>query len=180
MDGVVRTRVGYAGGSKPGPTYRAMGDHTESIEIVYDPQRVSYEQLLDVFWSAHRPVSKPWSVQYRSAVFPADEAQRAAAEKSKLAREAQLGKPLFTAIEDDAVFWSAETYHQKYRLQGNSDIMAEIAAMYPGEDAFVGSTAAARINGYLAGHRDAGTEDTLKQLGLSDEQLTALRSRLER
>ncbi len=180
MNGVIHTRVGYAGGDKLSPTYRDMGDHSEAIEITYDPDVVSYEQLLTVFWASHRPYNEPWSVQYRSAIFPADAEQAEAARRSMKGREAVTGETIYTAIEEGARFWSAETYHQKYRLQGDKALMAELARMYPGEKDFVGSTAAARINGYLAGYRDDATEATLPELGLSEAGLAIVRERLER
>jgi len=67
MQGIYRTRVGYAGGSTSSPTYRNIGDHTETIQIDYNPKEISHEELLDVFWRSHSPEVKSWSRQYMSA-----------------------------------------------------------------------------------------------------------------
>jgi len=67
--GVVRTRVGYTGGSTKNPTYHSLGDHTETVQIDYDPTQISFEELLDVFWDSHRPTQRAWSRQYMAAVF---------------------------------------------------------------------------------------------------------------
>src|SRR4051812_14157562 len=62
--GVVRTRVGYTGGELPDPTYAKLGDHTETIQLDYDPARISYEELLQIFWTGHNPVKRVWGRQY--------------------------------------------------------------------------------------------------------------------
>lgn len=66
---MIRTRVGYAGGSKENPTYYSLGDHSETIQIDYDPTQISYGQLLEVFWNSHNPTYEPWSRQYMSIIF---------------------------------------------------------------------------------------------------------------
>lgn len=165
--------MGYAGGSKPTPTYRSMGDHTEAIEVTYDPARISYEELLAVFWSAHQPTHEPWSRQYRSAIWPADPGQRAAAEASKAAREAELGRPLFTAIEAPTAFTAAEDYHQKYRLRQDELLEAELRARFDSEEAFYRSTEATRLNAYLGG------DGTVQQL-LADLEALGLSKEAER
>jgi peptide methionine sulfoxide reductase MsrA len=67
--GVIRTRVGYAGGTKADPSYHSLGDHSETVEVVYNPEVVSYESMLKVFWESHNPVNRSWSRQYMSAIF---------------------------------------------------------------------------------------------------------------
>ena len=76
MDGVVRTRVGYSGGQRKDPTYRSIGDHSETIQIDYDPARTSYKKLLFIFWQSHDPTHHAWSRQYMSAIFYQNEEQR--------------------------------------------------------------------------------------------------------
>jgi peptide-methionine (S)-S-oxide reductase len=151
MPGVIRTQVGYAGGTTDSPTYTNLGDHSESIQIVYDPEQIAYGELLAVFWAAHNPV-RPASTQYRSAIFYHDEEQRRLAVESRLAEEAARDAQLFTEIEQAGMFTPAEGYHQKYRLQANSDLYDEFRAIYPSMTDFVASTAAARVNGYLGGY----------------------------
>lgn len=149
--GVVRTRVGYAGGTKPNPTYHDLGDHTEAIQIDFDPTVVSYEKLLEVFWTTHNPCSQPWSRQYASILFVHDDVQRALAEKTKAEREKALGKRIATEILPYTGFTRAEEYHQKYSLRHDAEVMAAFAKVYGSDREFVDSTAAARVNAYLAG-----------------------------
>jgi peptide-methionine (S)-S-oxide reductase len=167
LEGVVRTRVGYSGGSKADPTYTSLGDHSETIEIDYDPTRTSYKDLLELFWQWHDPTKKSWSRQYRSAIFYHGEEQKKLALKTRAAAEKILGK-VYTAVEPASAFYLAEDYHQKYYLQQVSILKKEYRAMYPDTKSFVASTAAARVNGYVAGF---GTLASLKKdmsgLGLS-------------
>jgi len=171
---VVRTRVGYSGGTKADPTYTSLGDHSETIEIDYDPTKISYRELLELFWQWHDPTRKTWSRQYRSAVFYHGEDQKKLALETKAAAEKTLGK-IHTAVEPASTFYLAEDYHQKYYLQQVSILKNEYRAMYPDTKSFVASTAAARVNGYVAGF---GTMASLKKdmegLGLSLKAQTRL------
>ncbi len=121
--GVVSTTVGYTGGTVANPTYEQVGEggtgHAESIEVVYDPKKVSYEKLLDVFWHNVDPFQPEGQFcdhghQYRTAIFFHDEAQRRAAEASKEALTKRFGRALSTEIVAAGPFWPAEGYHQKY------------------------------------------------------------------
>jgi peptide-methionine (S)-S-oxide reductase len=166
----VRTRVGYAGGTTQDPTYHNLGDHSEAIQVEYDPARVSYAELLDVFWSSHYPARPSFSRQYASAVFYHDEEQERLALETKEREADKLGGQVYTDIVPAGAFYPAEAYHQKYRLRLTPALMAEFDRMYPVDGDFVASTAAARVNGYLGGH---GTLETLQaeldDLGLSPE-----------
>ena len=125
LPGVVSTTVGYTGGTKAGATYHEVGSggtgHREAIEIVFDPKKVGYEKLLDVFWHNVDPTN-PYGQfcdngsQYTTAIFFHDDAQRQAAEASKKALEASgvLKQPIVTEILPAGVFWRAEDYHQSY------------------------------------------------------------------
>lgn len=108
------TRVGYAGGTTPDPTYQTIGDHSESIQIDYDPDAISYDDLLAEFWAQHSPVRPAHSRQYASIIFYETEDQRRAAEDSKRAMEQLLGRTLYTEIKPFERFYLAEEYHQKY------------------------------------------------------------------
>lgn len=167
VQGVVRTRVGYAGGTTEAPTYRHMGDHTETVQIDYDPRRISFEQLLEIFWESHDPTSRPYSVQYKNAVFFHSPEQEQAAAASKAALEKKLGQEVATQIVPLKSFTMAEDYHQKYMLK-HHQIKNEIMAIYPDHHDFVDSTAAARLNGYAGqyGTREQ-MEEELDLLGLS-------------
>jgi peptide-methionine (S)-S-oxide reductase len=123
LDGVTRTRVGYAGGATENPTYEDVCSHTtghaEVVEVTYDPERISYEQLLDVFWAKHDPTQlnrQGWDIgdNYRSAIFFKDDEQREAALKSKAGEQRNWGAPIVTQIEPAQTFYEAEDYHQQY------------------------------------------------------------------
>jgi len=125
LPGVVSTTVGYIGGHVPDATYEQVCEgttgHAEGIEVVYDPERVTYERLLDVFWRQIDPTTPNRQfayagTQYRTAVFFHDDEQRQAAEASKqaLARSGRFDKPIVTEIVPAGPFYPAEDYHQKY------------------------------------------------------------------
>jgi peptide-methionine (S)-S-oxide reductase len=172
---VIRTRVGYAGGDTENPTYYNLGDHAEAVQIEYDPSRISYQELLDVFWAGHAPTRPAWSRQYASIIFYHDEEQRQLAQASKEQYEARCGCQVYSEIVPAATFYLAEDYHQKYQLRQSATFMDEFAATYPDPLDFVNSTAAARVNGYLGGHGTlANLQAEIDDLGLSPEAQEAL------
>jgi len=127
-DGVISTTSGYTGGHVPNPAYKDVSagrtGHIEAVKIVYDPEKVTYEKLLHIFWRNIDPLRKNAQFcdegsQYRSAIFPQDQAQREAAEKSKSELEAseRFSRPIVTEILDAAPFYEAEEYHQDYYLK---------------------------------------------------------------
>ena len=131
--GVYSTQVGYAGGSTPNPTYREVcsGDtgHTEVVRVIFDPSKVSYEELLRVFWENHDPTQgmrqgNDVGTQYRSAVYFEGDEQRAVAEASRDAYQAMLTKEGYGQISTELAplrdFFYAEDYHQQY-LAKNPD-----------------------------------------------------------
>ena len=136
LDGVTGTEVGYEGGNLERPTYEDVCSHTtghaEVVEVTYDPERISYEELLDVFWRKHDSTQlnrQGWDVgdQYRSVVFVHDEEQRAAAEASKGREQANWRRPIVTVVEPAQTFWPAEDYHQQYlEKRGRSSCTAEL------------------------------------------------------
>ena len=125
LPGVFSVTSGYSGGQKKNPTYEEVSagvtGHAEAVQVVYDPAKVSYDQLLETFWHNIDPVSANGQfcdrgTQYRSAIFYADEAQKAAAlaSKAKLEESGQLKKPIVTQIVAFAAFYPAEDYHQDF------------------------------------------------------------------
>jgi len=180
---VVRTRVGYAGGTLPSPTYYNLGDHAETIQIDYDPSQITYEELLQVFWQSHDATARPYSRQYMSAIFTHDEEQLGLATASKEQEAARTGLVIHTEIKPAGLFTLAETYHQKYRLQSQTDIMGEYLSIFP-QDGWIDSTAVARANGYLGGNGSVDElPDLLDSLGLSPDagdRLLTLARRLQR
>ena len=149
---MIRTRVGYAGGLKANPDYHHIGDHTETVQVDYDPRRLTYRQLLKIFWHSHEPTQTSWSRQYRHAVFFHDERQRQLARDSKTALEKQIGRSVQTEVAPLHTFTMAEAYHQKYLLKQHHDLSREMARIYPRHGDLVDSTAAARLNGYAGGY----------------------------
>jgi peptide-methionine (S)-S-oxide reductase len=171
----VRTRVGYAGGTTADPTYRTIGDHTETLEIDFDPASISCRELLEIFWASHRPTSPPWSRQYASIIFWHDNQQRIEAEASKREMERRVG-PMHTEVTETPRFYPAEDYHQKYRLRNTPALYREFRGMYPSPTDFRDSKAAARVNGYLDGWGSpVELEREIAGYGLSTEGADALR-----
>lgn len=125
LPGVLSTTVGYTGGAAANPAYEDVcaggTGHAEAVEVVYDPDAVSYDTLLDVFWRQIDPTAlnrqfADGGTQYRTAVYYHDDEQRAAAERSKkaLGESGRFGKPIVTEISAVGPFYPAEEHHQKY------------------------------------------------------------------
>nr|MBN2276580.1 peptide-methionine (S)-S-oxide reductase MsrA [candidate division Zixibacteria bacterium] len=125
IKGVISTSVGYTGGHTENPDYKdvctGQTGHAEAVEVIFDPARVSYEQLLDVFWENHDPTTPnrqgpDIGTQYRSVIFCHNPPQKEAAEKSlkKLEQEGLYKRPIVTQIVPAGVFFKAEDYHQQY------------------------------------------------------------------
>jgi methionine-S-sulfoxide reductase len=127
-NGVIKTAVGYCGGAEPNPTYNLVTSektkYRESIEITYDSAKISYDQLLDIYWRQIDPTQADGQFtdigpSYRAAIFysNADEKKIAEASKEKLTRSGKFKKPIVTEILPAMKFWPAEDYHQKYYQQ---------------------------------------------------------------
>lgn len=125
VPGVVATAVGFMGGHTEDPTYKEVctdrTGHAETTEIVYDPSKVTYDQLLDVFWSHHDPTTTnrqgpDVGSQYRSAIFYLNKEQeeKAKASKERLQKSGKFAKPVVTEITPAKMFYKAEEYHQQY------------------------------------------------------------------
>ena len=165
---MVRTRVGYTGGTTTNPTYRNLSDHSEAIQIDYDPDVISYRELLRVFWSSHNPTGPAISRQYASRIFYHDDEQERLALETMGREGEKRGREIVTEVTSASEFYLAEGYHQKYQLRRDRDLLNEFTAIYPDEAGLVGSTAAARVNGYVGGYGSLETlEDELESYGLS-------------
>jgi peptide-methionine (S)-S-oxide reductase len=123
LPGVVSVTAGYTGGTKAHPTYEEVSSggtgHAESVDVVYDPARITYQKLLDVFWHNIDPLAANRQFcdigsQYRSAIFVHDEAQRQAAESSRQEIQKRFKQPVATQVVTATTFWPAEGYHQHY------------------------------------------------------------------
>lgn len=128
LDGVVTTTVGYTGGPEKNPTYKQVSygktGHTEAIEIIYDPDKVSYDKLVSVFWMTFDPTDADGQFydrgqQYRPGIFYLNDDQKKIAEKSKkeLQESGRFDKPIVVEITEAEEFWDAEEYHQMYYLK---------------------------------------------------------------
>ena len=138
--GVTATRVGYTGGRTDDPSYYDVCSdttgHAEAVEVEFDPEQISYEQLLGAFWNKHNPTHRNrqgWDFgdQYRSVIFVHDEEQREAAERSKAELEVskRYRRQIATVIEPTQTFHVAEDYHQQYlEKQGRASCTAALAA----------------------------------------------------
>jgi peptide-methionine (S)-S-oxide reductase len=123
LPGVISVTSGYTGGPKKNPTYEEVSQgitgHAESVDVVYDPAKVSYEKLLEVFWHNIDPFAKNFQfcdhgTQYRSGIFVHDETQKRLAEASKAAVQKRFKQTIQTEITPASTFWPAEGYHQDY------------------------------------------------------------------
>ena len=123
LEGVTDTKVGYLGGTLENPTYEQVctdrTGHAEVVQVEFDPDRISYETLLEAFWGLHDPTQlnrqgPDFGTQYRSAIFFHDPEQEIAATKSKAEAQARFSKPIVTEITPASEFYIAEDYHQRY------------------------------------------------------------------
>lgn len=156
MPGVVRTRCGYSGGKADSPNYHDLKDHTETLQIQFDPKIVSYRQLLEIFWESH-DYATPIKTQYKSAIYYLTPEQKAIAEDTRdLVIQGKLGQPklhgqkILTSIEAATALHVAEIYHQKYTLQCNVKVIEHLK--FGNRSEITDSILATRLNGYLAGY----------------------------
>jgi peptide-methionine (S)-S-oxide reductase len=122
------------------------------VELDYDPTIISYERLLDIFWHSHHPGHAARSPQYKAAIFFHNDRQKALALRSKEEAAARIKSPVYTQILPAGKFSLAEDYHQKYYLRKTPVLLAGLSEIYRTPAELVASTAAARVNGYLAGY----------------------------
>lgn len=126
VDGVSKVISGYTGGHVDNPTYEQVSTgftgHLESIEVTYDPKKVHYEKLLEIFWDNIDPMDEYGQFcdkgsQYRAAIFTGDEGQKKLANESLAKVQKRFSKPIATSIRDAEKFWPAEDYHQQYFIK---------------------------------------------------------------
>lgn len=164
LPGVAGTTVGYAGGTTNQPTYRDMGDHSETVEIGFDADLISIDTLLETFWSNHNPVNINGykGRQYQSLLLYRDERQAEAFNRVKERMENAKGHRLDTEIAPWAAFYPAEARHQKYYLKRYPDALEKLGGLYGSEEALLRSTLAARLNGVAKGY--ANLAPVLKEI----------------
>ncbi|XP_022094513.1 peptide methionine sulfoxide reductase-like, partial [Acanthaster planci] len=173
--GVIRTRVGYTGGTKKSPTYHSLGDHTETIQIEFDPKQTSYETLLTIFWNSHNSTACT-SRQYMSAIFYHGDDQKRLAEKTKEEHQKKVTRQIQTRIKFAETFYDAEDYHQKYMLRHHQGLLKSLNLS---SKEMITSHAAARLNGYLGGFGMLkNLELEIEELGLNEEQKEYVRKKV--
>jgi peptide-methionine (S)-S-oxide reductase len=167
LPGVVRTRVGYAGGTTPSPTYEAIGDHSEAVQIEYDPTVTTFEALLAVALEEHDPTDQPRKRQYQHVLFYETEEERGAIEN---ALEGLAVPSVETRVERLGEFTVAEPYHQKFALRGKRYVTNAFEEAGYGVAEVREPPAAAKLNAVLAG-RDVPELGALgdRQRGARDE-----------
>ena len=157
---MLRTRVGYCGGTKENPSYYSLGDHTEAFSIDYDPGLLGYEDLLAHFWTGHRSDRNHSSRQYMNAVFYRGPDQQNLAEASRAGRAGHVA----TAILPVGSFTYAEGYHHKYYLTRYTEIRQFLEQTYPDAKSLADSTVAMRLNAYLGSGMQRDWECFLAEL----------------
>ena len=157
------------------PTYHNLGDHSETLQLDYDPSIITFSQLLDIFWASHDPAEGSWSRQYMAAVFYHSDEQRRLVDLTVEREAAARKREIRTLTMPAWIFYLAEYYHQKHALQSDYDLMSEFKKMYPDFRDIVNSTAAARVNGILGGFgRKSIHEPELDSYSLSDKEKARL------
>ncbi|ARK24395.1 peptide methionine sulfoxide reductase [Sporosarcina sp. P37] len=152
LPAVIRTRTGYAGGTTENPTYRTMADHTETVEIDFDPAISSFQEILLHFWRNHYPNRDQYKgQQYVSSLRYHNEQQKRTIELVKAEMEKELGEIIETEITPLAHFTLAEERHQKYYIKRYPKILEQLQSLYPTEQSMRNSTFAARLNGFVKG-----------------------------
>ena len=168
---MVATEVGFAGGTTAMPSYHELGDHVEAVRVTYDPAVISYQELLQTYWNSH-PHDLPPPEDPRVAVavlFDGDEQQQAA----RTFLRSIGGRTALSELRPVGHFTSAERRQQKFHLQrARPELVAELARNYPSLEAFLASTAAARIHAVFRGV--AGPEalaEAAAELGIDPDEL---------
>jgi len=176
-DGVVRTCVGFAGGTTPDPTHSAIGDHVEAVRVVFAPDQLSYRELLNHFWAHHDPAQTPAKRRYAHALFPQTAAQSDLARATRAAEEERHDDTQRVDIIEKASFSPAALHHQNYKLRRHGALVSAFRARLSSDEAFARSPAATRANAYVAGHRAPNRLDQDRdRLDLPPDAVETLRS----
>uniref|UniRef100_A0A914NN61 peptide-methionine (S)-S-oxide reductase n=1 Tax=Meloidogyne incognita TaxID=6306 RepID=A0A914NN61_MELIC len=176
LPGVLKTRVGYSGGTSPSPTYQNIGDHTEIVEIQFNPELTKFKEIINLFYSKHN-FTLPQKTQYKSVILYVDEEQKKIAlEEMEKAKEKYNKNTIFyTFLQKFEKFYQAEDYHQKYWLRCENNIFKELNLS---NSQLINSTLATKINGYLSGNskEDFNLLNILqKEYKLSDSLITKIK-----
>lgn len=164
---MVRTEAGYGGGLSPRPSYHDLEEHAEIVRVEFDPQVVSLEELLDLFWSHHDPFHGSGRGQYRALLLGETPNSAERLHAAVAALEERVSRRVVTEVFEGP-FHRAEDYHQKWRLRRRERVFQELSRSYSDERSLLDSVAATKLNGYVGGHGTrAQLERDVGRLGLS-------------
>lgn len=170
LPAVLRTQVGYAGGKSAAPTYWKKGEHIETVQVVFDPAQTGFPELLQHFLRWHQPAKPAWKRDYASAIIVQNEQQYALAREVLAGWKQQHRQKPQTLLLPFHPFFPAEKRQQKYYLRKQPALMEEVRPLFFSFEAFARSTAAARLNSFLAGYGDSESmERALSQLNLPEK-----------
>ncbi|AJD29535.1 MULTISPECIES: peptide-methionine (S)-S-oxide reductase [Clostridium] len=180
LDGVIKTYVGYTGGSTLFPTYNSIGDHLETVEIYYDSSKIAFEDLLMVFEKNHNYTTRANLLQYNSAILYNNENEKELCLNWKKSREDELTKEVSTKISPIEKFYYAEFYHQKYYVQLEPVIMSNLRSKFSTGNDLISSPLCHKLNAYLAGYRSLeNLNKEIKDFNLSKDSENRLLSIVE-
>jgi peptide-methionine (S)-S-oxide reductase len=169
LQGVLQTRVGFSGGTYEKPTYTNSRDHSETVELLYDPSSISYRELCREFFHAHNPAWTGVLKQYANALFYTTGQERRIAEQESERRGSKDGTVMRTPLREFDRFHPASASHQKHHLRTHRELMSAFRSVFPDDTAFTASTAAMRVNSAIAGFSETALiRQELPEYGLSE------------
>lgn len=175
LPGILSSQTGYAGGNSPAPTYREKGEHIETVQLVFEPAQMGFAELLQHFLGWHQPAKPAWKRGYASAIIAQNDQQYTLAEEALAHWEHQHGQQAQTLLLPFRPFYPAEERHQKYYLRKQPELMETVRPLFFSFEEFVYSTAAARINSFLAGYGSPeNMEEALSRLSWPEETKSRL------
>ncbi|MFF2482298.1 peptide-methionine (S)-S-oxide reductase MsrA [Paenibacillus sp. NPDC058071] len=184
LPGVISTQTGYAGGAAEYPTYRNMGDHTETVQLRFDPSKLPFESIVRLFWNSHNPnnINGYKGDQYKSLLFWQTEEQRDAIGRVLQERNERGETGAETEVCPYEHFWPAEDRHQKYYLKRYPDAVRQLELLFLHLDAPMETTLAARLNGVAKGYANlSAVKDEIADSDIDEgekERLIAAISRI--
>lgn len=171
MDGVLRTRVGYSGGVSENPRYEVVDLHSEVVEIDYDPEVISYGQLIDVFFASHNETLRPYDQRVKSLIFYRNESEHQIAQDKLQAIRMKTpeDESVYTELKAFKVFYLAEAEHQNRSLKQEVSLYRELTEIYETPERIQLSILASKLNGYIYGYGSMESARVLlEQSGLSE------------
>lgn len=177
IDGVLRTRVGYAGGNSTNPSYDNLGNHVEVFEVDYDPEILSYATMVELYFTTYDATARPFSQRVASVIYYRNKDEQVIAEQIKSSLEAASEEGIFTILRPIDTFYLAEEKHQLSYLKQEVSLYAELQVMFDEEDQLLLSILASKLNGFIAGYgHEEDFEHVLSKSSLSQASLDRLRT----